>query len=315
MKGKYSITVYNNRIRYELEIERNITVIKGNSGTGKTTLYSMFRDLLSTNRYTGVKCNCRDKIKVLDNNSDWKRELSINTGKIFLSDEDTEYITTQEFAESLNSSDNYFIFITRSGRMSWLTYSVDCIYELGTEKVGNVSVTKMYKRYFDIGKLVKPDLVISEDSNSGFEMFNLVFDCDVVSAKGRDRVYSTLKSYINRYKTIYVIVDGSAFGSCIGRLIPFLDKGVSIFAPESVEYLMLLSDTFERYLTSELTETYNFCDSIKYLSWERYYTELLKTICKSNYGFSYSKKRLNNFFKSEYFINHIKNQLTDIDFN
>ena len=146
MKGKYNIVVYNNRLRYELEIERNITVIKGNSGTGKTTLYTMLRDLLSTSRYTGIECNCRDKIKILDNSSDWRNELSINTEKIFISDEGTEYITTQEFADSLNSSDNYFIFITRSGRMNWLTYSVDCVYELGTEKVGNISVTRLYKK-------------------------------------------------------------------------------------------------------------------------------------------------------------------------
>lgn len=150
MKGKYNIVVYNNRLRYELEIERNITVIKGNSGTGKTTLYTMLRDLLSTSRYTGIECNCRDKIKILDNSSDWRNELSINTEKIFISDEGTEYITTQEFADSLNSSDNYFIFITRSGRMSWLTYSVDCVYELGTEKVGNISVTRLYKKQLDV---------------------------------------------------------------------------------------------------------------------------------------------------------------------
>lgn len=150
MKGKYNIVVYNNRLRYELEIERNITVIKGNSGTGKTTLYTMLRDLLSTSRYTGIECNCRDKIKILDNSSDWRNELSINIEKIFIADEGTEYITTQEFADSLHSSDNYFIFITRSGRMSWLTEYVNCIYELGTEKVGNISVTRLYKKQLDV---------------------------------------------------------------------------------------------------------------------------------------------------------------------
>lgn len=146
MRGKYNIVIYNNRLRYELEIERNITVIKGNSGTGKTTLYTMLRDLLSTSRYIGIECNCRDKIKILDNSSDWRNELSINTEKIFISDEGTEYITTKEFVDSLHSSDNYFIFITRSGRMRWLTYSADCVYELGTEKVGNISITRLYKK-------------------------------------------------------------------------------------------------------------------------------------------------------------------------
>ena len=38
MKGKYSILVQNNRLRYEFTIYRNITIIRGDSATGKTTL-------------------------------------------------------------------------------------------------------------------------------------------------------------------------------------------------------------------------------------------------------------------------------------
>ena len=38
MKGKYHIVVQNNRLRYELDIRRNITIIRGDSATGKTTL-------------------------------------------------------------------------------------------------------------------------------------------------------------------------------------------------------------------------------------------------------------------------------------
>ena len=41
MKGKYRITVENKRLRYEFEIKRNITVIRVDSGTGKTTLVEM----------------------------------------------------------------------------------------------------------------------------------------------------------------------------------------------------------------------------------------------------------------------------------
>ena len=37
MKGKHKIVVKNNRLHYEFEIKRNITIIKGDSATGKTT--------------------------------------------------------------------------------------------------------------------------------------------------------------------------------------------------------------------------------------------------------------------------------------
>lgn len=35
MKGKYHISVQNNKIRYELDIRRNITIICGGEGFGQ----------------------------------------------------------------------------------------------------------------------------------------------------------------------------------------------------------------------------------------------------------------------------------------
>lgn len=43
MKGKYHIVVQNNRLRYELDVKRNITIIRGDSATGKTTLLNMIQ--------------------------------------------------------------------------------------------------------------------------------------------------------------------------------------------------------------------------------------------------------------------------------
>lgn len=42
MKGKYSVLVQNNRLRYEFTISRNITIIQGDSATGKTTLLNAY---------------------------------------------------------------------------------------------------------------------------------------------------------------------------------------------------------------------------------------------------------------------------------
>lgn len=35
MKGKHKVVVKNNKLHYEFEIKRNITIIKGDSATGK----------------------------------------------------------------------------------------------------------------------------------------------------------------------------------------------------------------------------------------------------------------------------------------
>lgn len=43
MKGLHKVIVQNNRLHYEFDIRRNITIIQGNSATGKTTLINMLR--------------------------------------------------------------------------------------------------------------------------------------------------------------------------------------------------------------------------------------------------------------------------------
>ena len=44
MTGSYEIVVSNVKVRYEFTIRRNITVVKGDSATGKTTLVEMIRE-------------------------------------------------------------------------------------------------------------------------------------------------------------------------------------------------------------------------------------------------------------------------------
>lgn len=41
MKGEVHVEIQNKRIRFEFDLRRNITVIRGDSATGKTTLISM----------------------------------------------------------------------------------------------------------------------------------------------------------------------------------------------------------------------------------------------------------------------------------
>ena len=44
MKGKHIVVVRNSRVQFTLELERNLTVIRGDSATGKTTLLGMLQD-------------------------------------------------------------------------------------------------------------------------------------------------------------------------------------------------------------------------------------------------------------------------------
>ena len=44
MIGKYELEVYNNKAHYFLEIKRNITILQGNSATGKTELIRLIQE-------------------------------------------------------------------------------------------------------------------------------------------------------------------------------------------------------------------------------------------------------------------------------
>lgn len=311
MKGKYNLVIRNNRVTYELELQRNITIIKGISGSGKTTLYKMFEDLVEGGRQVGIHCNCTDKLRILKPNTDWEYEINSSHNKIFIADEYIDYITTLDFAKIAQNSDNYFILITRTGRAKWLTYSVDCIYSLSTTYINGKAVTKFNKVYKDLDTSIKPDLVITEDSNSGCDMMNSLFNCDVVSARGKDNVYNVIVKAISRYRNIYVIVDGAAFGSCIGRIYERFGDNVYLFTPESFEYLILNTSRFKPLLTTELTETYNFCDSVNYVSWEGYYTDLLEDL-SSNINIPYTKGALRLAYKTVEIKAEVKEQLKGI---
>lgn len=59
MKGKYSVSVSNNKVKYEFSIKRNITVIQGNSATGKTTLVDMIREFEQNGADSGINLSSK----------------------------------------------------------------------------------------------------------------------------------------------------------------------------------------------------------------------------------------------------------------
>lgn len=126
MKGKYHIIVQNSRIRFEFDIKRNITVIRGDSATGKTTLGSMIdiHDRLGTDSGVDVIC---DKRCITLNNSNWDIILENTKDCIVFIDEENTIIKTEDFARKIKDTDNYYVIITRE-KLPNLPYSVEEVY-------------------------------------------------------------------------------------------------------------------------------------------------------------------------------------------
>lgn len=159
MKGKYKVIVRNNKLHYEFEIKRNITIIQGDSSTGKTTLINMLRQAENLGESSGVDVLSNVPCRILEGVS-WKLILQNTVGTIFFIDEENAFINTEEFAAEVRGSDNYFVLVTRENLYN-LTYSVEEIY--GLYASGRYQNTKkiyqqMYRIYSDIQELpIKPE--------------------------------------------------------------------------------------------------------------------------------------------------------------
>ena len=172
MKGRHRIVVKNNRIHYEFEIKRNITIIQGDSATGKTTLINMLRQAENLGQSSGIDVICDVPCRVLEGQH-WKLILVSLSGSIIFIDEENAFINTEEFAAAIQGTDNYFVLVTRENLYN-LPYSVEEIYGLHSSgKYQNTKKTyqQMYRIYSNSDDLpIKPKQIIVEDSNSRYEL-------------------------------------------------------------------------------------------------------------------------------------------------
>lgn len=301
MKGKYKVIVRNNKLHYEFEIKRNITIIQGDSATGKTTLINMLRQAENLGESSGVDVLSNVPCRILEGVS-WKLILQNTAGTIFFIDEENAFINTEEFAAEVRGSDNYFVLITRENLYN-LPYSVEEIY--GLYASGRYQNTKkiyqqMYRIYSDIQELpIKPELFIVEDSNSGYEFFKAISDeknLECESAGGKSNIFSKIKNVKNR--EVCVIADGAAIGPEMNGLyeISHKKKNIYLYLPESFEWIVLKSGLIDDREIRKILETPElFIDSKKYFSWERFFTNLLIEKTKNSY-LQYRKSAINKTY-------------------
>ena len=310
MIGRHHLEIENRKVRYILDIERKVVVIKGNSGTGKTTLIRMLQVYIAQGNKSGVlvKNFTSIPLMVLDNTTRWELELAEQTSKIIFVDEAVDYIYSKDFQEEFTKSPHYLVVISRSGKFNHLPYAIKSIYQFKTEHSNKIKLTKMYQIYENDVKQFGSSLIITEDSNSGADMMREIFKTTVKTANGNSNVVKILKENIEEEGKIIAVVDGAAFGGFIAPLmnVAKLNDNVQIYAPESFEYMLLQTDSLKRKLEDELENTWKYCDISKYLTWEQYYTDLIGKICEQEYNFSYSKAHLHKSFMNESTKNQVK---------
>ena len=66
MKGIHRVIIQNKRIRYDFELSRNLTILRGDSATGKTTLIEMVQDYVDNGVNSSIELHCDKLCYVLE---------------------------------------------------------------------------------------------------------------------------------------------------------------------------------------------------------------------------------------------------------
>lgn len=299
MHGIHHVIVQNGNLKYEFDIKRNITILKGDSASGKTTLVEMIQEYLVNGIDSGVNLSCDVECRIFTGNL-WKEQLRETKNSIVFIDEGNRFVKSLEFAEAIKKTSNYYVIVTREN-LEMLPISVDEIYGIRSSgKYGSlVPVYHEFYRIYDFGKSerypLRPESMIIEDSNSGYEFFSSISEnVPCISAKGKSNIFHILcEKKFDRHTLI--IADGAVFGSQINRIERFVkeNKFLHLYLPESFEWLLLNSGILKQPKIKDiLMHTAEYIESERYFSWEQYFTELLVQNTKDSY-LKYSKKKLN----------------------
>lgn len=313
MKGIKHILIKNKRISYDFTLERNVSIISGNSATGKTTLFNLVL-AYEKDKNNGVKLDCECECITLNNN-DWEMKLLKFKSVICFIDEKSRFYKSKSFADAIKKTDNYYVIITRES-IENIPYSVDSIYKIVGGK--KHTLEKLYdlrknNYWYNDNKLKNSDLIdniVVEDSKSGFQLFSAI-------SKLLNKKCLTSKGNSNLYKFVdndsLLIADSAAYGCYIDKTIKYLSlyKNLYLYLPECIEWIILNSIVINKKAKKEidivLNNPFDYIESKKYFSHESFYVNLLKEITKNNELFGYSKTKLNKAFLNKNNLNNVIN--------
>ena len=80
MKGSHRVIVETKKVKYDFIIRRNITILTGDSGSGKTVLIDMIREYRRYGSDSGIFLSCDCECRTIDDEN-WKRQIEETAAK------------------------------------------------------------------------------------------------------------------------------------------------------------------------------------------------------------------------------------------
>jgi hypothetical protein len=277
---------------YEFDIIRKFTIIFDKSGTGKTNLYRLIELYRSNDKI--VKCIKTDNGEKLrcDNFSseeDIKSDNRIDEIKKFFDrdvivfiDEDEPLLNEFYFLELIKDAKATVVIINREVRS--LIYGISNIY-----RMRSAGRFHYLENYFDFSNCIfrKPNVVITEDSGSGFEFYKKLFNkkgVKVISSFGKKKMAEMINQHINNVETVLAVFDGCGIGnSILENYFSFTNPRVQCFAEESFEWVLLISEVYRKSIPNESLWILDPHSDERFLvyEYEKFLTELLVKITQS----------------------------------
>lgn len=125
MKGAYEVIIKSDLANFKFTLKRNITVVQGETATGKSLLYNIVREFgINQNSATIIS---RVPVKVLYNEI-WEVMLPSIKNSIVIIDE-PNFVEKTKFIELIKETGNYFIIISRN-IINRIPYSYREVYEI-----------------------------------------------------------------------------------------------------------------------------------------------------------------------------------------
>lgn len=342
MLGIYKISIsVDGLIRYEFSINRQFTIICGDSGAGKTVLHDLVQSkfeetdnerikiIVNTNskteelpevKYMTAELLSANKKSSKYDDGSYKLKWSEKPkNKVIFIDEDYAYLRGIGFAAATNYTDAYYVLLTRDTRVAeYLNNSVwDFIRfkEVGGKTIVNKAV-KMYNEYDGI--IRDYEEVLHEDSTTGKEICARALSEVIESVHGNTNIVRSIESRPN--STILMIADGANFSNILSEIIDTSEECLNtiyLLLPESTEYVLLHNKVFS--IDSNVINSINnpslVCDTTKYISYEKMYEDIIALAHINNPDKipEYKKNRDLETYKTESFIDTYRAILTRID--
>lgn len=281
------LKITNPKVIFDLQLNRRVTVIRGESASGKTWMHEIVRTL-----DTVSFVDCERKVMVAPQVADGKEKetLSLYAGYLFLIDEDTRYALDKRYADAVMENDIWVVITARE--VINYPYSADEVYVLKTSG----KIKRLSKYYTEpVNKNRYRNKILTEDSGGGKTFFTRL-GYETKSAGGKDNIRNHLED------GMLVVFDKAAIGYVYDRLYTgaAVLGTLDLVEPESFEWVLLHSEIFSKLpVVGSILQSPEEHGANNYKTWENFFTQSLCDLLSKYQGVNYSKGTLSRCFTDD----------------